>query len=200
MVKLSLLAFPIFLFILPKCSNPVQTLRETTSVEINPVDTTTLYSSTTNILRSNTIPDEIFDMKNLKHLHIQGMDCDYGDNTSCWMIVEIPGKIANLKLLETLSLNVNAIDSLPDEAGKLENLKLLDLSDNSNLSYIEPVTVLENLEELFLFGCSRLNKLPANMGNLKKLRKLGLTGSGIDKAEMDRIKRLLPYCKIIFSN
>jgi hypothetical protein len=80
MVKLSLLAFPIFLFILPKCSNPVQTLRETTSVEINPVDTTTLYSSTTNILRSNTIPDEIFDMKNLKHLHIQGMDCDYGDN------------------------------------------------------------------------------------------------------------------------
>jgi Leucine-rich repeat (LRR) protein len=95
---------------------------------------------------------------------------------------------------------VNAIDSLPDEAGKLENLKLLDLSDNSNLSYIEPVTVLENLEELFLFGCSRLNKLPANMGNLKKLKKLGLTGSGIDKAELDRIKRLLPYCKIIFSN
>jgi Leucine-rich repeat (LRR) protein len=95
---------------------------------------------------------------------------------------------------------VNAIDSLPDEAGKLENLKLLDLSDNSNLSYIEPVTVLENLEELFLFGCGRLNKLPANMGNLKKLKKLGLTGSGIDKAELDRIKRLLPYCKIIFSN
>lgn len=160
-------------------------------------NTSTAYITTTAQLKSNSIPVEVLQMTNLKQLSIQGMDCDYGDTTSCWMIRQVPGEIANLKKLEILSLNVNAIRILPKEIGELKNLRILDLSDNPGIFNIDHITALENLEELSLFGCG-LSNLPEDMGQLKKLKYLGLTGNNISDYDLNRIRASLPACKIIY--
>lgn len=167
-------------------------------------DTTTVYCSSTAQLKSGHIPDSVFEMTNLRHLTIQGMDCDYKDTddkgnniTKCWMITEIPSKIKNLKQLETLQLNVNAISKIPIELTELTNLKSLDLTDNTGLSDIDNIVKLENLEILSLNGCN-ISKLPDNIGQLKKLKSLGLAGNNISAAEKKRIKKALPNCEIYF--
>jgi Leucine-rich repeat (LRR) protein len=167
-------------------------------------DTTTFFSSSTEQLKSNQIPDHVFSMSHLKHLSITGMDCDYkevdkdgNDITRCWMIAEIPHAIINLKELESLQLNVHAIRTIPMELGDLKKLKSLDLTDNLNLSDVENVVRLENLEELGLNGCN-LTKLPANIGQLKKLQSLGLSGNSIDEMEKKRIEKALPNCRVYF--
>ena len=156
-------------------------------------DTTTTYATTTANLKSRFIPDKVFQMTNLRHLTIQGMDCDYGDTTTCWMIREIPKQIANLKKLETLQLNVNAIRTVPQEISALQNLKSLDLTDNPGLSDIDNITTLTNLETLGLFGCG-LAKLPANIGQLKKLKYLRLNAGGrLNTCKSSGDEVLAPY-------
>ncbi len=167
-------------------------------------DTTTIYYSSTALLKSKYIPDSVFQMTNLRHLSVQGMDCDYrevddkgNDITKCWMISEIPPQIKNLNQLETLQLNVNSISNIPIELTELKNLKSLILDDNSGLSDIDNVVKLENLEFLSLNGCN-ISKLPDNIGQLKKLKSLGLAGNSISETEKDRIKKALPNCETYF--
>jgi Leucine-rich repeat (LRR) protein len=167
-------------------------------------DTTTVVRSFTEKLKSNHIPDSIFNLINLKYLSIQGMDCDYrvlddkgSDITKCWMIIEIPSQIKKLKKLESLHLNVNAISEIPIELSELKNLKSLDLTDNSGLSNIDNVVKLEKLETLSLNGCG-ISKLPDNIGQLKKLKSLGLAGNNISSKEKERIKKALPNCEIYY--
>jgi Leucine-rich repeat (LRR) protein len=143
-------------------------------------------------------------MVNLKELSIKGMDCDYRelddqgkDITQCWMLREIPSQIENLKNLQTLSLPLHAIQTLPLEMAKLNKLKVLDLTDNSGLSSIDPLAELEQLEELYLFGC-HLTKLPQNMSRLTRLKKLGLTGNNITEEELSRIKSQLPNSQVVY--
>ncbi len=165
---------------------------------------TTTFISTTNQLKSNYIPDSIFQMTYLKHLTITGMDCDlfilddHGKNkTNCFMIREIPIQINQLIFLESLQLNVNSISILPKEISGLKNLKVLDLTDNSNLTDIESIVRLENLEILSLNGCN-LSKLPSEIIRLSKLKSLGLTGNPLNEVEKERIKNSLPNCIINF--
>jgi hypothetical protein len=40
------------------------------------IDTVTVYSISTNKTQSNTIPESVFEMANLKRLTVIGMDCD----------------------------------------------------------------------------------------------------------------------------
>jgi hypothetical protein len=157
----------------------------------------TTYSTTTQQLKSNTIPDSVFNLTGLKHLTITGMDCDYGDKTHCWGITEIPLAIRNLKHLTTLRLNVNAIRKVPIELTELKDLKTLDLSDNVTLSAGDNVEKITSLEYLSLDGCN-LVKLPNEIGNLKNLKQLGLVGNHIDQQEQIRIRRALPNCNVRF--
>lgn len=157
----------------------------------------TIYSATTYKLKSNHIPDFVFAMRSLKHISITGMDCDYGDHEYCWDITEIPPQIKNLKNLTTLVLNVNAIQTIPVELAELKNLKELDLTDNPALTSVDNVEKITGLEHLSLFGCG-LRRLPARIGDLKKLKKLGLVGNNIGKQEQKRIKEALPNCEINF--
>lgn len=53
----------------------------------------TAYITSTYELKSNHIPDYVFNMQSLKQIIITGMDCDYGDDTHCWEIEEIPPQI-----------------------------------------------------------------------------------------------------------
>lgn len=158
----------------------------------------TVFSQGTRDLRSNLIPDSVFEMKKLRHLAIIGMDCDYGDHTNCWMISEIPARIKELKELETLFLNVNALRSLPPEMSELKNLRAVDLSDNQALKNIESLMNLPKLEKLSLFGCG-LERLPVTIIRLKSLRYLGLSGNNLPDFEIARVRKALPDCQVIFS-
>ena len=157
----------------------------------------TSYQMTTKELKSNQIPDSVFNMQNLRSLSIQGMDCDYGNHSDCWMITEIPSGIKNLSALTSLSFTVNAIKKIPEELGLLKHLKSIDLSDNTGLADFNAVTKLDSLESLYLSGCG-ISKMPDDIGKLKQLKTLGLQGNPIDSLEQIRIKTALPGCNILF--
>ena len=137
-------------------------------------------------------------MTDLRDLSIGGMDCDVHPDSNCWMIVEIPAKIANLKDLESLRLTLGAFNVIPDELSDLHHLKLLDFTDcslsNVNLAIL---TRIKTLESLYLYGCG-LSKLPDSIGNWVHLKELGLKGNHFDKTEQARIRRALPNCQVSF--
>ena len=164
----------------------------------------TTYETTTQHLRSDRIPDSVFQMSHLRHLAITGQDCDIrevdkngNDITQCWMIKEIPSQIKNLKELVTLDFPLNSITEIPNELAELKNLKRLSLTDNLGISDISNATKIKSLEYLNLYGCS-LTQLPNNIGDLKNLKELGLAGNHFDKSEQVRIQQALPNCRTIF--
>jgi Leucine-rich repeat (LRR) protein len=160
----------------------------------------------TSKLKSNEIPNWVFNMKKLKNLTIRGMfpeyvHEDYGAyhiKDDCFRIYEIPSKIKNLTKLTSLSLPDNDIQSLPVELTALKNLKIIDLSGNEELDNVNNIEKIVSLEYVSLSGC-HLTEIPANIGNLKHLKELDLKGSFISAKEQIRIKRALPNCKIRFS-
>src|SRR5687767_8327656 len=136
----------------------------------------TICTTSTYRLKSDKIPDSVFKMKDLMHLSISGMDCDYGDDKNCWIIKEIPAEIKNLKNLKTLRLTLNAFRVIPKELAELPNLILLDLTDNAGFTNVEGLSTIQNLQYLYLYGCG-LRQLPKNIGDLKNLKELGLVGN-----------------------
>lgn len=176
----------------------------TKSFHGDPINQDTVYSISTKQLKSNKIPDSVFQMTNLRRLEITGEDCDFRqvdkdghDITQCWMITEIPSKIKNLQKLTTLNLSLNAITTISSELTELKNLKSLSLTDNAGLQDIDNLTRMQSLENLALYGCN-LTRMPNDISNLKNLKELGLVGNHFDKAEQARVKRALPRCIIRF--
>jgi hypothetical protein len=156
-------------------------------------------------LKSNSIPDWVFEMKKLKNLTINGMfpEYDHGDygaysmKDDCFRIYEISPKIKNLTGLTSLSLSDNDISSIPIELTELKNLKTIDLSNNSKLRDVTNIEKIVSLEFLSFYGCY-LTEMPVNIGNLKHLKVLDLDGNPINEQEKMRIKKALPNCKITF--
>ncbi|MGI4865824.1 MAG: leucine-rich repeat domain-containing protein [Janthinobacterium lividum] len=168
------------------------------------ISKSTIYNTSTQQLKSNRIPDSVFQMTNLRELSISGMDCDYVKRDKegriiidCWMIKEIPADIKNLKKLTTLQLPLNAISRIPNEITQLTNLVSVNLTDNPGLSDVDILARLTQLKYLCLYGCN-IKKFPADIGNLRNLKELGLAGNDIGKVELERIKKALPNCKVIF--
>lgn len=123
--------------------------------------------------------------------------------------------------LRWLRLNSNALSSIPEALGKLTKLQRIYLRDNrlsslpqsmSALTEIEDVmlagnhfdafpsvlTSLPKLRNLDLRGNPGITSLPENIGVMKSLRTLTLTGCRIPKQERDRIQAALPDCVINF--
>jgi Leucine-rich repeat (LRR) protein len=169
-----------------------------------PSRSATAYVTSTRQLKSDKIPDSIFQITTLRRLTVNGGGCNNsaGNNnargsSNCWMIREIPAEIANLQQLLLLELKANDLQIIPQELAYLPKLKTLDLSDNPGLTNINPVTKLVNLEYLYLYGCG-LQVLPAYIGDLIHLKQLGLAGNRIGAAEQERIRQAMPNCKIAF--
>ena len=165
----------------------------------------TVYITSTEELKSNKIPDSVFQMKMLKTLMVFGRDCDNGgphddnkpnDGIECWMINEIPSKIGNLVNLDTLRLTLGTFTKFPDEIANLKSLRFIDLTD-SYMSDIDNLMTLKNLNQLWLYGCG-LSRLPDNIGNLSNLKFIGLVGNNLDSSEVNRIRKALPNCEVYY--
>jgi len=155
------------------------------------IDTTNLINCTVFNHYSQSVlylPDRFYDMKNLKTIIMDTQT----------KLVFLSPKIKNFKKLETLIIQKSNIKSLPKEIGELRNLKTLTIAWGGQLTEIpKEIGQLENLEHLDLWR-NNLTTLPIEIKKLKKLKTLLLGENLFSPAERDRIKKLLPNCKIQF--
>jgi len=122
-----------------------------------------------------SLSPEIGKLNNLTELDLTGNQLD-----------SLPKEIGELKNLTELYLRNNHLEKLPKELGQLKNLTTLDLANDQNiLAQIDPYALTNSLKSL-----------PEEIGKLKKLKRLFLTGNSIPKTEIEKIRKLLPNCKI----
>ena len=117
--------------------------------------------------RLTAIPQEIFQLTNLKELHLSNNQ-----------ITAIPDAIANLANLTTLSLWENQITAIPDAIANLANLTTLVLSGNQITAIPEAIANLANLTELYLSG-NQITAIPDAIANLANLTTLSLNSNQI---------------------
>jgi len=136
--------------------------------------------------RIRVVPESFQNLKKLKVLKIRDND-----------ILYLPEFIKHFKQLEHLDLAGNELKRLPSEIGLLSKLKRLDLVSNE-LEYLPPeIGHLSNLEYLSLRH-NNLKKLPDDIAYLRNIRNLDLSFNKISRQEKEKIKKLLPNCKITF--
>uniref|UniRef100_A0A2N9GNB1 TIR domain-containing protein n=1 Tax=Fagus sylvatica TaxID=28930 RepID=A0A2N9GNB1_FAGSY len=118
-----------------------------------------------------TLPSK-FEMESLEILNL----------SRCSKIKTIPEFGRNMKRLCKLYLDGTAITKLPTSIEHLTGLISLNLRDYKNLVCL-PSTIFNSklLKDVDISGCSKLERLPENLGNAKSIEELYLDGSGITK-------------------
>ncbi|KAM3731589.1 hypothetical protein ACB098_12G175200 [Castanea mollissima] len=100
--------------------------------------------------------------------------------SGCSRLKKFPEVVGNMSKLLELYLNKTAIKELPLSVEHLTGLIKLDLRDCKNLSSLPNVCCcLMSLKNLNLSGCSKINELPENLGNIKGLEKLDVSKTAI---------------------
>ncbi len=110
----------------------------------------------------------------------------------------LPDAIGNLINLRRVYLNDNALEALPASFAKLASLEDVALAGNKFVDLPPALLELPNLRNLDLRGNGAITALPPNVGDMKALRTLTLSGCRIPKAERDRIRQALPECVVNF--
>ncbi|KAG2671321.1 hypothetical protein I3760_14G129100 [Carya illinoinensis] len=98
----------------------------------------------------------------------------------CTSLCEVHPSIYELKRLKYLFMFGTGIKQLwTGTLAVLHNLKSLDLSNCRNLIEIPDLTGAQNLEEIYLTGCTNLCEIHPSIYELKRLKYLGMSGTGI---------------------
>ena len=101
--------------------------------------------------------------------------------------------------LRWLRLNGNGLAALPASIGSLADLPFrLALAGNRLAAFPAALVSLPHLRNLDLRGNASITALPPNIGDMKALRTLTLSGCRLPKEERDRIREALPDCVINF--
>ena len=135
----------------------------------------------------DSIPKEITKFKNLQVLNLKGNK-----------LTEVPKEIGTLTHLQSLDMSRNKIVDVDSALGELINLKVLDLSRNDIEKLPATIGKLINLKQLILWD-TNLADVPDEIQNLTNLQILELRYIMMNQDTQDRIKGLLPNCKISFS-
>ncbi|XP_050256704.1 disease resistance protein RPV1-like isoform X2 [Quercus robur] len=100
--------------------------------------------------------------------------------SSCSKLKKFPEIVGNMSHLLELYLDGTTIEDLPLSMEQLTRLIKLDLTNCKKLSSLPRVIFnLASLNTLTLSGCSKLHKMQENWGNLKGLKELDMSGTGI---------------------
>ncbi|XP_074338508.1 disease resistance protein Roq1-like isoform X2 [Apium graveolens] len=116
------------------------------------------------------LPSGICDLKALEHLDL---DC-------CSILEELPHRLGNMESLSMLRVGKTLIATVPISIGCLSKLVVLKLNKCKNLKFL-PSTIcnLRKLEHLILYGCSYLEELPCELGEMKSLSLLSIEFTAI---------------------
>jgi len=124
-----------------------------------------------------TIPAEIVNLKNLNKLRVHGQK-----------FLNLPCEIGELLSLTVIDLNCPHLKKLPETFAALKNLKIFNSEGcefDSIPDFICGWTKLEylriNMYDFIKNSYSKTKRIPKNIGNLKKLKTLDLSGTSIDK-------------------
>ncbi|XP_050241116.1 TMV resistance protein N-like [Quercus robur] len=99
------------------------------------------------------------------------------DLVGCSRLKKFPEIVGNMPRLSELCLSGSAIKDLSISTKYLTGLIKLDLRDCKNLSSLSNACCCSmSLKILTLSGCSKLNELPEDLGNIKGLKVLSLDG------------------------
>ena len=102
------------------------------------------------------------------------------DLSGCLRLKKFPEIVGNMPRLSELYLSGTAIKDLSGSTKHLTGLTKLDLRDCKNLSSLPNVCCyLMSLKILTLSGCSKINELPENLGNIKGLEELDASETAI---------------------
>lgn len=119
--------------------------------------------------RIDTLPPEIFKLKNLKRLSVGNHGIKF-----------IPPEIGQLLHLEELRLGGNPINKLPSEIGQLKKLKILSLGAGIFIDSIpRSFQNLTNLEYLDVESCRKISNLSEGLCYFKNLRELVARNTGL---------------------
>jgi hypothetical protein len=106
-----------------------------------------------------------------------------------------PTEVCELTYLNRLRMPNHRFDSVPEAIGNMEHLEVLDLSGNRIQSLPSTIGGLTSLKKLDLSG-NQIRTLPEEIGRLENLKQLQLKGNPLAPGEAERLKKLLPGCKI----
>ena len=112
-------------------------------------------------------------------------------------LTSLPEEIGQLINLDKLNLICNDLTSLPEEIGQLINLDELHLISNNLRSLPKEIGQLTNLTSLVLVF-NKLTSLPKEIGQLTNLTSLNLMNNNFSESEKQKIKNLLPNCRVRF--
>jgi hypothetical protein len=108
-----------------------------------------------------------------------------------------PTVLSKLTTLEEISLSSNELASIEAEIGQLKNLRILIMNNNQLKELPKEIGELTNLLYLEI-GNNKLTSLPEEIKYLTSLEVLHLERNNLSETEKQRIKQLLPKCKIHF--
>lgn len=143
---------------------------------------------------ANGLPEEIFNIKNLKKLVIYNCNLQSipemvfnltnleGLTLQNCRITEISPNIVKLINLKELNLSNNKISIVPKLIENLKNLKKLYLSYNQITNLDLNYTHMENLEDVNL-NFNKLQDFPYSLGQCKRLEHLNLSNNNISKVD-----------------
>jgi len=106
-----------------------------------------------------------------------------------------PVEVCELRHLNQLRVAGHGYETVPEQIGELRDLKMLDLSGNRIQSIPASIRFLDRLAKLDLSN-NRITALPEEIGDLKDLKTLNLKGNPLEPGEAERLRQLLPDCKI----
>lgn len=112
-----------------------------------------------------SIPEEVYELKQLKILHLD-------DNH----LTTIPNEIGKLKKLEELMVRNNQLEKIESGLGALPKLKVLSVTGNKIRSFPEEILKCRNLLVLSM-RYNELAEIPTGLEKLKGLKTLRLSGN-----------------------
>jgi len=108
----------------------------------------------------------------------------------------IDPRIGRLKMLKELYLGANNFKKIPAEICELMHLEQLLVYDNKLTELPQEIGNLSNLKVLFV-NDNEISSFPESISKLKNLVVINIMGNPISGNEIEKLKRLLPNCRIM---